>query len=215
VPKPPTASLTSPVPERRSCRTSGTHGARRIHRLSPRHPVRGVLSRRPSFSSVGRTPKPRPRYPPRSRTCSPSSLVATAPTRGDRSAVEARGSSSTSKHLGGCGVLLATWACSAQDWPCKSNPVRLGSCVSRALARREIASSRPGFWPQGQLRDPSSLGVRARLGPGESAVPQDRGYTAISALALAVEAAEALALSSPTVTTGLTAAGRPIERAAL
>ena len=82
-----------PVPEPRSCRTSGTHGARRIHRLSPRRPIRGVLSRRASLSSVGRTPKPRPRCPPRSRTCSPSSLVATAPNRGDRTAVEARGSS--------------------------------------------------------------------------------------------------------------------------
>ena len=38
---------------------------------------------------------------------------------------------------------------------------------------------------------------------------------AISALALAVEAAEALALSSPTVTLGLTAAVRPFERSAL
>ena len=35
-------------------------------------------------------------------------------------------------------------------WPCKSNPVRLGSYVSRAIARREIAGFRPGFWPQGQ-----------------------------------------------------------------
>ena len=96
-----TASLKSPVPERRSCRTSGTHGARRTHRLSPRRLVRGVLSRRASLSSVGRTPKPCPRYPPRPRTCSPSSLVATGPNRGDRSAVKACESSSISKQLGG------------------------------------------------------------------------------------------------------------------
>jgi hypothetical protein len=31
-----------------------------------------------------------------------------------------------------------------------SNPVRLGSYVSRAIARREIAGFRPGFWQQGQ-----------------------------------------------------------------
>ena len=99
-----TASLKSPVPERRSCRTSGTHGARRTHRLSPRRLVRGVLSRRASLSSVGRTPKPCPRYPPRPRTCSPSSLVATGPNRGDRSAVEACESSSISKQLGGWAV---------------------------------------------------------------------------------------------------------------
>ena len=57
------------------------------------------------------------------------------------------------------GRLLATTKC----WPCKSNPVRLGSCVSRAVARREIAGFRPGFWPQGQLRHPSSFGERAWL----------------------------------------------------
>ena len=43
-----------------------------------------------------------------------------------------------------------------ENWPCKSNPVRLGSYVSRAGARREIAGCRPGSWPQGQLRHPSS-----------------------------------------------------------
>ena len=32
----------------------------------------------------------------------------------------------------------------------QSNPVRLGSYVSRAEARREIAGFRPGFWPRGQ-----------------------------------------------------------------
>ena len=31
-----------------------------------------------------------------------------------------------------------------ESWPCKSNPVRLGSYVSRAGARREIAGFRPG-----------------------------------------------------------------------
>ena len=40
-------------------------------------------------------------------------------------------------------------------------------------------------------------------------------YTACSALVLAVEAAEALHVTSPTVTSGLTAAVRPIERPAL
>ena len=35
-------------------------------------------------------------------------------------------------------------------WPRTSNPVRLGSYVSRAMARREIAGFRPGFWLQGQ-----------------------------------------------------------------
>jgi hypothetical protein len=52
-------------------------------------------------------------------------------------------------------------------------------------------------------------------GPANLTVPQDRGYVAVSALALAVEAAEALALSSPTVTSGLTAAVRPFERSVL
>ena len=37
-----------------------------------------------------------------------------------------------------------------KGWPRKSNPVCLGSYVSRAEARREIAGFRPGFWPRGQ-----------------------------------------------------------------
>src|SRR4029077_17336017 len=41
---------------------------------------------------------------------------------------------------------------------------------------------------------------------------QDRGYGGVSALALAVEAAEAFARSSSTVTSGLTAAVRSFER---
>lgn len=45
-------------------------------------------------------------------------------------------------------ILLDTTKC----WPCASNPVRLGSYVSRAKARREIAGFRPGFWPQGQSK---------------------------------------------------------------
>ena len=32
-----------------------------------------------------------------------------------------------------------------------SNPVRLGSYVSRAIARRELAGLRPGFWPAGPV----------------------------------------------------------------
>jgi hypothetical protein len=161
-----------PVPERRSCRTSGTHGARRIHRLSPRRPVRGVLSRRASLLSVGRTPKPRPKYPPRSRTCSPSSLVATAPNRGDRSAVEARGSSSTSKTTRRLGRTTRSVTRSTQpSRPCKSHPVRLGSYVSRDRgAPREIACFRPGPWPQGQLRHHSKPSV-----PANPTVPRDRG----------------------------------------
>ena len=39
----------------------------------------------------------------------------------------------------------------ARCWPRKSNSVRLGSYVSRAAARREIAGIRPEFWPRGQL----------------------------------------------------------------
>ena len=50
-------------------------------------------------------------------------------------------------------------------WPCKSNPVRLGSYVSRALARWEIAGFRPGFWPQGQDLYPSPSRAQARLSP--------------------------------------------------
>jgi hypothetical protein len=46
-------------------------------------------------------------------------------------------------------------------------------------------------------------------------VQRDRGYGVTSALALAVEAAEAFALTSSTVTSGLTAAVRSIERSAL
>src|ERR1051325_655668 len=48
-----------------------------------------------------------------------------------------------------------------------------------------------------------------------AAAPLNRSYTVVSALALAVEAAEALHAPSPTVTPGLTAAVRPFERAAL
>jgi hypothetical protein len=46
-------------------------------------------------------------------------------------------------------------------------------------------------------------------------VDQDRGYGAFSALALAVEAVEALHLSSPTVTPSLTAAVRSFGRSVL
>jgi hypothetical protein len=41
--------------------------------------------------------------------------------------------------------------------PAVSNPVRLGSYVSRAIARREIAGFRPGFWQQGQLNECTPL----------------------------------------------------------
>ncbi len=63
----------------------------------------------------------------------------------------------------GAGMVCAILARHNESWPCKSNPVRLGFCVSRALARREIAGFRPGFWPQGQLRHPSSLGAQPRV----------------------------------------------------
>ena len=46
-------------------------------------------------------------------------------------------------------------------------------------------------------------------------VHRDCGYGVTSALALAVEAAEAFALTSSTVTSGLTAAVRSIERSVL
>jgi mannose-6-phosphate isomerase-like protein (cupin superfamily) len=44
-----------------------------------------------------------------------------------------------------------------------SNPVRLGSYVSRAIARREIAGVRPGFWQQSQSnhRTPRIRAVQA------------------------------------------------------
>ena len=61
-----------------------------------------------------------------------------------------------------------------ESWPRKSNPVRLGSSVSRALARREVAGFRPGFWPQGQLRHPSPLGTQAKLSLLPSAVTRGR-----------------------------------------
>ena len=41
-----------------------------------------------------------------------------------------------------------------------SNPVRLGSYVSRAIARREGAGFRPGFWQQGQSKHPTPLTIR-------------------------------------------------------
>src|SRR5688572_32186231 len=46
-------------------------------------------------------------------------------------------------------------------WPRTSNPVRLGSYVSRAIARREIAGFRPGFWQQGQPNHPTPPTIRA------------------------------------------------------
>ena len=42
-----------------------------------------------------------------------------------------------------------------------SNPVRLSSYVSRAVARREIAGFRPGFWQQGQSNDPTPPRISA------------------------------------------------------
>ena len=58
-----------------------------------------------------------------------------------------------------------------ESWPCKSNPVCLGSYVSRA-ARREIAGFRPGFWPQGQSRHPSSFSSRTDSRGAEWAQPR-------------------------------------------
>jgi hypothetical protein len=49
----------------------------------------------------------------------------------------------------------------------------------------------------------------------DTAAPQDRGYAVISALALAVEAVEALCTFLSDCDPGLTAAVRPFERAAL
>jgi mannose-6-phosphate isomerase-like protein (cupin superfamily) len=48
-----------------------------------------------------------------------------------------------------------------EGWPCTSNPVRLSSYVSRAIARREIAGFRPGFWQQGQSNHPTPPTIRA------------------------------------------------------
>jgi quercetin dioxygenase-like cupin family protein len=42
-----------------------------------------------------------------------------------------------------------------------SNPVRLGSYVSRAIARREIAGLRPGFWQQSQSNHPTPPRIAA------------------------------------------------------
>ena len=53
-------------------------------------------------------------------------------------------------------------------WPCVSNPVRLGSYVSRAIARREIAGLRPGFWQQGQSNHPTPLRIGRRALPMQS-----------------------------------------------
>ena len=49
-------------------------------------------------------------------------------------------------------------------WPRKSNSVCLGSYVSRANARREIAGTRPEFWQRGQWQEPySSMPPSARF----------------------------------------------------
>ena len=91
-----------------------------------------------------------------------------------------RGASrSTTTRVGSswCRLRTTLTARHSERWPCKSNPVRLGSCVSRATARREIAGFRPGFWPQGQLRHPSSLGdfrQGAGLAAGRHPEPQGR-----------------------------------------
>jgi hypothetical protein len=45
-------------------------------------------------------------------------------------------------------------------WPRTSNPVRLSSYVSRAVARREIAGLRPAFWQQGQSNNLLSYNQR-------------------------------------------------------
>ena len=47
----------------------------------------------------------------------------------------------------------------------KSNPVRLGSYVSRAIARWEFAGFRPGFWQQGQFEPSYSSEQRGLRGP--------------------------------------------------
>jgi hypothetical protein len=97
-----------------------------------------------------------------------------------------RGASrSTATPAGGPLCRLGTTLASRhnESWPCKSNPVRLGSCVSRALARREIAGFRPGFWPQGQLRHPSSLGdLRQGAGLAAGRHPEPQGRTGVVGL---------------------------------
>jgi hypothetical protein len=70
--------------------------------------------------------------------------------------------------------------------------------AARALRRDHLTLA------GGDRRSGSQAGRVTTRPPANPTVPQDRGYSAISALALAVEAAEGRALSSPTVTPGLT-----------
>ncbi len=62
-----------------------------------------------------------------------------------------------------------------------SNPVRLGSYVSRAIARREIAGLRPGFWQQGQSNHPTPPRIRAvqSWDVKEIEVPQGKRLAAV------------------------------------
>jgi len=51
-------------------------------------------------------------------------------------------------------------------WPCKSNSVRLGSSPRATKARWRPSGCRPGFWPQGQLRESTPVGVAPPGLPG-------------------------------------------------
>jgi len=66
-------------------------------------------------------------------------------------------------------------------WPRTPNPVRLGSYVSRAGARREIAGFRPGFWQQGQSNHPTPPTIRAvqSWDVGEIQAPQGTRLAAV------------------------------------
>jgi hypothetical protein len=84
---------------------------------------------------------------------------------------------------------------------------------ARHIHRRIACSTRlaNGHAEEEVVRDARRYSAKA---PADPTVPQDRGYSAISALALAVEAAEALALLSD-CDHWPDAAARPFERAAL
>ena len=75
--------------------------------------------------------------------------------------------------------------CSRQrELALQSNPVRLGSYVSRAVARWEVAGFRPGFWQQGQSHESTPVSRRIRPSvPGLVGCEDSRAATIGSFLA--------------------------------
>jgi hypothetical protein len=100
----------------------------------------------------------------------------------------------------------------------------LSAHITLLAAEANVVATRR-FWPRSfspMIEQPVTQADKRAAEPSiaaprrtTTAAPNDRGYAVVSALALAVEAVEALCTFLSDCDPGLTAAVRPFERAAL